>query len=468
MSHCVHGAFLPPSPTHGHAAQYTHFILGSAPEAHARRPLLIPVPVIRPGLAVLQLHHPTPPPSLPSSAPAAATLACPGGVYVKSVDCAQTIMANSLCDDDRAGRLFLQALGTGSHGFLAAYRVLEIFPGPFPWNSLLENLCMKVPSQDGSTGKLILKPKLLQLPIQLQRNLLSILIFVFHLLPPACVQLLAETLRTESYVSDEWLLYYTQQFLKNGDHESCEQRAQVTERLQIICTGLNKTGGKLSTLCRYKARSDSPQTDCPMQCESEPPLEEERGSTLNVHTEELSRTSQSCISMEAEEGAAPKETEEVPAVIKGHMLNLKQMIYLEMDSETLDTEYVLGLKTVCDLCNPLQLRIVFSSVGIKQISPKCLFRLCSHLDSISPDLSYAHAESLASILFLEQALLLTAPASRTLTAALTVFCKKYAWPACNTLISPLLAKAETALSSRCHALKCLSVFCTCWLIERRN
>lgn len=305
---------------------------------------------------------------------------------------------------------------------------------------------MKVPYQDGLTGKLILKPKLFQLPIQLQRNLFSILNFVFHLLPTPCIQLLAETLRIEDYISDDWLLYLTHEFLKNSDHETCVPRTHVMERLQNLCMGLNWTEAEQSKLGHSKRFWESSQTDCRMHCESEAPLGDERESTLNICTEELRTTSQSHSSVEAPkagEVAAPKEREKLPASIKGHILNLKQIIYLEMDSEALDQEYLVKLKNVCDVCNPLQLQTVFFSVGVPNISPKCLFQLCTHLVSISPDLSYAHAESLASVFFLEQVLSLSAPASRMLTAAIAVFCRKYAWPVCNTLISPLLAKAET-------------------------
>ncbi|KAM3934453.1 Fanconi anemia group E protein [Leptodactylus fuscus] len=340
----------------------------------------------------------------------------------------------SAYNNDRVNRLFLQALGTGSHGFLAAYRVLQIFPGPFPWNNILENLCMKVPSQDGPTGKLILKPKLFLMPIQLQRNVFSILNFVFHVLPISCIKLLAETVRIEHCISDDWLLYLTNQFLKNSADEICVQRSQVVERVQILCKDLNQTGAEQSKLGQYKP------------CGNETFLEDNGGSTSNICTEEIYTISQSHESAEelkTEEAVTPKETEEVPSFIKGYISKLKHIIYLEMDSETLDQEFLLKLKHICDVCNPLQLKTVFSNVGFAQVSPKCLFQLCIHLDSISPDLSYAHAESLASIFFLERVLSLSAPASRTLTAALSVFCRKYSRPTCNTLISPLLTKAET-------------------------
>ncbi|XP_073526749.1 Fanconi anemia group E protein [Phyllobates terribilis] len=364
-------------------------------------------------------------------------------------------MANSpFYDYDRVGRLLLQALGTGSHGLLAAHRVLQLCPGPFPWNSILENLCMNVPCQDGLTGKLILKPKLFQLPIQLQRNFFSLLNFIFYYLPTPCIQLVAKMVRKEKNISDEWLLYHTHQFLQNSDHETCIHRTQVMGKLQILCQGLGQSGAELPKLGRYHQIWCSSPADCSMmQHKSDTPLEDQRGQILNICREELCTNSQSHKPDDVgklEEEAAPTDTEEDSSIAwiastqgKAHISNLKQIVYLEIDTETMDHEYLLKLKNICDACTPLQLQTLFSSVGVTQISPKCLFQLCTYLDYISPDLSYAHAESLASIFFLEQVLSLSAPASRTLTAALTMFCRKYAGPACNTLISPLLAKAET-------------------------
>ncbi|XP_073431682.1 Fanconi anemia group E protein isoform X2 [Dendrobates tinctorius] len=363
-------------------------------------------------------------------------------------------MANSpLYDYDRVGRLFLQALGTGSHGLLAAHRVLQLCPEPFPWSNILENLCMNVPYQDGLTGKLILKPKLFQLPIQLQRNFFSLLNFVFYCLPTPCIQLVAKMVEKEQNISDEWLLYLTHQLLKYSAHEICVHRTPVMERLQILCQGLGQMGNELPKLGRYQQIWCSSPVGCSVvQHKSETPLED-GGPILNICTKELCTNSQS--HKPDEEGklleeAALTDTEEDSSIAwsastqgKGHISNLKQIIYLETDMETLDPEYLLKLNNICDACTALQLQAVFSSAGVAHISPKCLFQLCTYLDYISPDVSYAHAESLASIFFLKQVLSLSAPASRTLTAALTMFCRKYARPACNTLISPLLDKAET-------------------------
>ncbi|XP_075706733.1 Fanconi anemia group E protein [Rhinoderma darwinii] len=354
--------------------------------------------------------------------------------------------SSSLYDTDRVSRLFLKALGSGSHGSLEAYKILQYFPGPFPWSRIIERLCIKVPIQDVYTWKLILKPKLFQLPITFQRNLFSILNFIFPLLPSPCIQLLAEAIRLQWYFSDDWLLFLTHEFIENIRREAWVQRSQVVQRLQILCKDSNPTVDEQPKLCRYKQLWDSLRSDCRMQRERETSVENERRSTLSVCSEVLCTTSKSnnfAEELNTEEKGTTKEREEVPASIKDHISNLKQIIYLELDSETLDKEYLSKLQNICYNCNPLQLQTVFLSAGVTRISPKYLFQLCMHLDSITPDLSYAHAESLASIFFLEQVLSLSAPASRTVTAALTVFCRKYAWPACNTLIVPVLAKAVT-------------------------
>ncbi|XP_075189971.1 Fanconi anemia group E protein isoform X4 [Anomaloglossus baeobatrachus] len=329
-------------------------------------------------------------------------------------------MASShLYDYDRVGRLFLQALGTGSHGLLAAHRVLQLCPGPFPWKDILENLCMNIPYQDGLTGKLILKPKLFQLPILLQRNFFSLLNFILYNLPTPCIQLVVKIVRKDQNISDAWLLYLTHQFLKNSDHDTCTHRTQAMESLQILCQGLGQRGAELPKLGQFQQTWYSSPADCSiMQRKSEPPLEDNSGSVLSICTKELCTNSQSQEPAEErklQEEAAPKELTEDSNIAwvastqgKGHISNLKRIIYLERDTETLDHEYLLILKNICDACNPLQI------------------------------------------------LSLSAPASRTIIAAITVFCRKYAGPACNTLISPLLAKAETGSAYADFLLRIIS------------
>ncbi|XP_075051856.1 Fanconi anemia group E protein [Mixophyes fleayi] len=348
---------------------------------------------------------------------------------------------------ERAGRLLLQALGTGSHGFLAAYKVLQIFQGPFPWMSLMEELCMKVPTLDGLTKELILKPKLALLPLQLQRNLFSVLNFVFPLLPTPCIQLLAETVSVKDYFTDAWLLHLTQQFLKtkNNVNETLLRSPQVIERLQVLCKGLNQTEAEQSKLVWFKKANISTQPNHKTVSENETFLVDEDRPDLNVYINELCTPSQSLISSQAKtvEIRGTKEMQGLPASIKAHVSMLKQFLYLDVESESLDHGFLLQLKQICNLCSPLQLQTVFTYVGVSQISSKCLFQLCVHLDSISPDLSFAHAKSLAYSLFIDRVLSLNSPASRSLTAALTVFCYKYALPACHTLIGPLLVQAKT-------------------------
>ncbi|XP_063810955.1 Fanconi anemia group E protein isoform X6 [Pseudophryne corroboree] len=310
----------------------------------------------------------------------------------------QILMTGSpTCGYERASRLLLQALGTGSHGFLAAYKVLQNFPGPFPWMNVLEELCMKVPIVDGFTRELILKPRLALLPLQLQRNLFSILNFVFPLLPTPCIQLVAEAISVKDYFSDAWLLHLTQQFLRNCGIETPLLSPHVIERLHILCTDLNPVLAEHSKLDWYKEPVPKAVS------EREAVQEDVASPKLSVCTKELSTTAQSLSpSPEAEMKEITATEEILPASIKAHISMLKQSLHLDMDSE-----------------------------------------LCVHLDAVSPDLSYAHAQSLASSLFLDRVLSLASPASRSLTAALAVFSNKYARPACNTLIGPVLVQAKT-------------------------
>ncbi|XP_063810945.1 Fanconi anemia group E protein isoform X2 [Pseudophryne corroboree] len=361
------------------------------------------------------------------------------GVRVSGDLSSRILMTGSpTCGYERASRLLLQALGTGSHGFLAAYKVLQNFPGPFPWMNVLEELCMKVPIVDGFTRELILKPRLALLPLQLQRNLFSILNFVFPLLPTPCIQLVAEAISVKDYFSDAWLLHLTQQFLRNCGIETPLLSPHVIERLHILCTDLNPVLAEHSKLDWYKEPVPKAVS------EREAVQEDVASPKLSVCTKELSTTAQSLSpSPEAEMKEITATEEILPASIKAHISMLKQSLHLDMDSESPDRGFVLQLQTICDLCNPLQLQTVLTTVGVSQISSKCLFQLCVHLDAVSPDLSYAHAQSLASSLFLDRVLSLASPASRSLTAALAVFSNKYARPACNTLIGPVLVQAKT-------------------------
>ncbi|CAI9595014.1 unnamed protein product [Staurois parvus] len=349
---------------------------------------------------------------------------------------------STLHDPERAVILLLQALSNEQNGFLAAHRFLQCFPGPFPWISIMENLCMKVPTVDASTGEMIIKPKLALLPLQTQRNLFRLLDLIYSRLPAPSIQLWLQTIREENYFSDAWLLYMRQHFLKDSSIQTPLQSPEVAQSLHILCKQLKQTPNGHFKLGWYKNRCVSMEDEQTMDFESRVQIDNKESYPVNDCTKELLMDSQPMSSLQEAHTEAPEEMQVLPASIETHAPKLKQFLYLNMESEALDIEFLAEMNNLFDLCSPLQLETLFSTVGITQLSLKCLFQLCVHLDTVSPDISYAHAKSLAKSLFLDRVLSLTSPASRSLTAALSMFCNKYAHSACSSLIGPILVQAE--------------------------
>lgn len=355
---------------------------------------------------------------------------------------------NSLHDPEKAAALLLQALGNEQNGFLAAHRVLQCFPGPFPWIGIMEYLCMKVPTVDGSTGEMTLKPKLSLLPLQTQRNLFRLLDLLHSRLPVPAIQLWLQTISVENYFSDAWLLYMRQHFLTANGIKTPLQTPDVLEKLHTLCKQLNQSPHGHFKLGWYKNPCITIEDEQTIDIDSRMLIEDKESYHVNDGTKELFTESLPPNSL-TEENTAPQATEEIPvlpASIEAHTPKLKQFLYLNMETEvvteSLDHDFLEEMKIIFELCSPVQLETLFSSAGIAKLSMKCLFQLCVHIDSVSPDISYAHAKSLAKSLFLDRILSLTSPASRTLTAALSMFCKKYAHSTCSSLFGPILVQAE--------------------------
>lgn len=301
---------------------------------------------------------------------------------------------------------------------------------------------MKVPTVDELTGEMIIKPKLVLLPLQTQRNLFRLLDLIYPQLPAPATQLWLQTISVENDFSDAWLLYMRQRFLTGSSIQTPLQSPEVAQSLYTLCKQLNQTPHGHFKLGWYKNRCVSMEDEQTMDFESRPQIEDKETDHVNDDTNKLFMDSQPLSSLQEAHTEASEEIAVLPASIEAHVPKLKQFLYLNMESESLDHEFLSELNKLFDLCSPLQLETLFSNVGIAQLSLKCLFQLCVHLDTVSPDISYAHAKSLAKSLFLDRVLSLTSPASRTLTAALSMFCNKYAYSACSSLIGPILIQAE--------------------------
>uniref|UniRef100_A0A8D2KZI0 FA complementation group E n=1 Tax=Varanus komodoensis TaxID=61221 RepID=A0A8D2KZI0_VARKO len=104
-------------------------------------------------------------------------------------------------------------------------------------------------------------------------------------------------------------------------------------------------------------------------------------------------------------------------------------------------------------CTPSQLDHLCSLLQLSECQENELLQFCSWLVALTPDLGYSNAAVLAGKLFLPRVLLLTEPASWSLTTALMMFCSKYSRPVCCTLIFSIVQAPE-----KCELIKfCLFI-----------
>ncbi|CAH2254182.1 Hypothetical predicted protein [Pelobates cultripes] len=344
-------------------------------------------------------------------------------------------------------RLVLQALSSGPQGTLAALRAMQRVPGPIPWKNMTDRLCMEVPIL-GPNGDLIMKPSLLLLPKQSQRNLFSFLNVAAHLVPSSCLRSLAEAILLNKNSSDEWLQYLSGCLLRDKEMQISTSSPQVAEQLQFLCKGLCQNRDQYSKLGWFKQNFTSSRHKRKVHCIEDSFLDgDDRPHNKKVCTEELCVTlSNPYISQEEQKVVTEEpemERQELPEYVKAQIPKLKEILHGDLDTESSNDSFQADLKDLCESCSPEQLQSIFSQLSISQISPQSLLKLCCILHSITPDLSYAHSSALARSLFLEQALSLTAPAPRPILAALSMFCMKYAQAACCILIGPLVLQADT-------------------------
>ncbi|KAM8977264.1 Fanconi anemia group E protein [Pelodytes ibericus] len=340
-------------------------------------------------------------------------------------------------------RLLLQALGSSSHGTLTALRVMQNFPGSFPWKTITERLCMEVPTLDGSCGSLVMKPALFLLPKLTQRNLFSFLNIAAPLVPSSCSRLFAEAVSLKEGHSDGWLNYLSRQLLSDVQLQSPSSSPNVMEKVKTLCKGLSQYRDEQYRLGWCKQPIVSTPRKRKASCNENELLESDSGHLVKrLCIQELCvDLPNASISQEEQKVIAENqevERRELPEHMEVRIHRLKEILHGDVDTESWDDSFQADLKELCESCTPEQLHAVFSSLAISNISPQSLLQLCCQLHSISPDLSYAHSSELAKSLFLEQMLFLTTPAPRPIISALSMFCLKYAQSACSTLFGPLL------------------------------
>ncbi|KAG8450979.1 hypothetical protein GDO86_003310 [Hymenochirus boettgeri] len=252
--------------------------------------------------------------------------------------------------------------------------------------------------------------------------------------------LMANTFIEMDYLSDAWILTLIKELQKESDIKPPLPSSHVKSQLQCIGSELCHPGNqkyKLGWLNQIfltrkrKRRKDSEQELLKEECQvlKKVRIDEPKFATKTQAMQHKVQNVRTANKME--------EIPELPGAIKICISKLREILHGEEELESLDSTLQAHMKEMFELCNPIQLESIFSSLRVQEISPKSLLQLCCILDALTPDLSLSHSLVVASSLFKKKVLSLTLPAPRPLLAALSVFCRKYAHSACSILIGSL-------------------------------
>ncbi|XP_033925844.1 Fanconi anemia group E protein isoform X4 [Melopsittacus undulatus] len=392
---------------------------------------------------------------------------------------------------EKRSRLLLHALASGSHGTLAALRMLQRVqpgqePGPmFPWQSFTAALCAQEPVLDGPEGALAVKPRLLLLPVVCQRNLLSLLLVVQALVPGPCLDQLLQALEQDSH-ADPWVQALGKLLRQETRAAACCPPPAPLSSMcqqQLRCLGQrighNNPGGrrKLNWCFSKQPSGTGDGADSMLQggkhkeaSEESLGLDGEREGKrvlLEEVFDPLGMQEVGDVGMEEEMpgepsgdgsaqspcGAAPKGSQqeaprkmsqaevavEVQSFLQLHGPRLKMLLQKESSVSLQHPDLSIPPELhILNSCSPAQLEGLCSFLQLPTCPEHLLLRFCSWLVALSPELSYSSAATLAQQLFLRRVLSLTQPPSRHLMAALTSFCSKYSQPFCRVLVAAVL------------------------------
>ncbi|XP_062451073.1 Fanconi anemia group E protein isoform X2 [Rhea pennata] len=392
---------------------------------------------------------------------------------------------------DKASRLLLHALATGSSGALAAFRALQrgqAGEGPgqaFSWQAFTAALCSEEPTLEGLEKTLAVKPLLLLLPVVCQRNLFSLLHVVQAVVPRDCLSRLLQAVTQHPGV-DPWVQTLGD-LLRQGlrEEERSLSPAALTDgcqqQLRCLCqkiagnaqskpegqrrlnwciskgpTPTEDTAGSVFQDGKRKKASEKilelkeerhgkrlvleeagfdlylpgPLEELPAESSGDRPAQSPVGSAL-----ESSQQDTAVEPSKARQSSQAELAAEVQTFLQMHGPRLKRLLQVESSHSELSIPPELR---ILNDCSPGQLEGLCSFLQLSTCPEHLLVRFCTWLLALTPDLSYTSAAILAEQLFLARVLALTQPPSRHLMAALASFCSKYAQPFCRVVVAPIL------------------------------
>ncbi|XP_044300853.1 Fanconi anemia group E protein [Varanus komodoensis] len=371
----------------------------------------------------------------------------------------------------------------------------------FNWQIFTENLCSQEPVLKGSEKILTIKPLLLLLPLLCQRNLFSLLLTVQSAVPKDCLSRLLQASRQDP--SPDLWVQRLRDLLQMGLQEkslapillsdACQQRlkglcqkvtaphcskpslekklswyVKQADPSSVMARGIP---GPVSHIRKKKKLAEEPLDPAEERSRKRSRLEVELDTELSGPHAVLPTVGTASagneIMMEVsgnEDGCSPsknvyqsspkKDTVErrdanqstqqdnkadVPDHIKVHVQKLKELLAMQFDHSDGTAPPELQ---ILNECTPSQLDHLCSLLQLSECQENELLQFCSWLVALTPDLGYSNAAVLAGKLFLPRVLLLTEPASWSLTTALMMFCSKYSRPVCCTLIFSIVQAPE--------------------------
>ncbi|XP_033925846.1 Fanconi anemia group E protein isoform X8 [Melopsittacus undulatus] len=340
---------------------------------------------------------------------------------------------------EKRSRLLLHALASGSHGTLAALRMLQRVqpgqePGPmFPWQSFTAALCAQEPVLDGPEGALAVKPRLLLLPVVCQRNLLSLLLVVQALVPGPCLDQLLQALEQDSH-ADPWVQALGKLLRQETRAAACCPPPAPLSSMcqqQLRCLGQrighNNPGGrrKLNWCFSKQPSGTGDGADSMLQggkhkeaSEESLGLDGEREGKrvlLEEVFDPLGMQEVGDVGMEEEMPGEPSGDGSAQSPCGAAPKGSQQ----EAPRKMSQAEVAVEVQSFLQLHGP-RLKMLLQKES-------------SHPDlSIPPELHILNSCSPAQVLSLTQ------PPSRHLMAALTSFCSKYSQPFCRVLVAAVL------------------------------
>ncbi|MFT7804353.1 hypothetical protein Z043-119884 [Arapaima gigas] len=376
---------------------------------------------------------------------------------------------------DCRSRLLFRALLPGVSGSGDALRLFHrqrrCDPG-FSLRPCLEALLQDELCEDEVPGQLKLTPVVCQLPVSLQRGLLSFLHLTASLHPPTFLLDLIRCL-TDSPCQDPWVRALVAQLHRDLEPDALAGTELVSlqckTRLQELCRKLGGSAacGPTSLMAPFQSEapaepSQSPPSGLSLQLSPQPQEHSKRKSDtagleqdcegggsqskrrrledggdgeqlpLEITVNHLAASLQALENISSEQPLHP--CAELPEHIQAAVPRIRELLDAGTEWDH-DSSSVLQVLNKCD---PSQVELLCGALRLSEVPEPVLPQLCTAVLALSPELSHSAAAALLRSLFLGRVLSLLDPPSRCLVSTMVSLCGRYPRAACSTLLGPAL------------------------------